>query len=164
MKLNISVNIPDTTIYSQREIELAWAAGFFDGEGGTYTHLIKPKYKDRYYPSILFYMKISQTSNNGIPEVLLRFQKAVNDKGIIRGPYEPQKKHWAKDYEWHTNGHDVCEVIVLLWSYLSPVKQKQIVNALTKTQKYNIPLPAVEGWNKWRLRYYPFDPINGRTI
>ena len=67
------------------EIELAWAAGLFDGEGtiSLVTHRKKRKTKTYEYKQV--HVLVSQS---GSPEVLERFQRAVGGLGKIYGPYE----------------------------------------------------------------------------
>lgn len=63
--------------------ELAWAAGFFDGEGcsGIAWHKNENRYRMR--------IMLSQSSS---PETLQRFQRAVGGLGKISGPYT--KRHF----------------------------------------------------------------------
>src|SRR6266540_4363990 len=56
--------------------ELAWAGGFFDGEGSTFVAT------RGHYPVI----GISQSDDDGIPAVLVRFREAVGGYGHINGP------------------------------------------------------------------------------
>ena len=61
------------------KIELAWAAGFFDGEGTTTLH--------RHKQNKLGYMRVSVMQFYD-PECLYRFQKAVGGLGHVIGPYK----------------------------------------------------------------------------
>lgn len=61
------------TPLSKPELELAWAAGFFDGEGTTYLH-----------PGHSLCVQIGQADR----EALDRFKAAVGGRGIVAGPYE----------------------------------------------------------------------------
>ena len=97
-----------------RETELAWAAGFFDGEGcisfakaGEHRQLI---------------MCIGQND----PRVLERFKAAVG-VGTINGPHVRPSRPNSKPYwQWRTSGHvSVQKTVELLWPYLDEVKRQQ---------------------------------------
>lgn len=61
--------------------ELAWAGGFFDGEGSTY--LLKHRtHKGHFVPEVY----VPQSGHNGVPSPLLRFHAALDGAGIINGP------------------------------------------------------------------------------
>lgn len=100
-----------------KKSELAWAAGFFDGEGCTTAHLGYGK--ERLQPR----MRLSQMSKDEVPETLLRFQKAVQ-LGKLYGPYRGTKNPF---YVWAaTRLADVESVVKLLWPFLSSPKRQQI--------------------------------------
>lgn len=112
--------------------ELAWAAGFFDGEGCFRLHT-KAGIDGRFYAQI--------TINQIHPEVLERFQRAVLGAGNIRGPYipsgttkagEPRKPTW--NYAC-TNFEHVQAVYVMLIPFLGSVKTEQGKRVLTKCQR-----------------------------
>ena len=97
--------------------ELAWAAGFFDGEGSM--SLIKQG--GHRYPRL----HLEQVDR----EVLDRFNNAIGNLGIVFGPYT------RKDAPAHHKPHfkfavqswvKVQATIALIWSYLSSVKREQI--------------------------------------
>lgn len=112
---------------------LAWAGGFFSGEG--YTGLNKFNTKDKKgrdrshykrYPS----MNISQTGNG---EELHRFNKAVGNMGTVRGPYGPYSTTRKSYYQLTiTSFGKVQATIAMLWPFLSIVKQAQANNVLKK--------------------------------
>lgn len=107
--------------------ELAWAAGFFDGEGST--SLCR---KQGRYPFIR--MNISQAGERG-RFVLERFQNAVRNCGDVRGPYNHAGStgltRQEGRYSWDTGRFEhVQAVIAMLWKYLSPVKRLQAASAL----------------------------------
>jgi hypothetical protein len=94
------------------ETEIAWAAGFFDGEGTT-SH--RPKHSTR--------IQISQKE----PGLLHRFADAVGS-GSVRGPYRNGTGHvWQYRV---SNRRDVAAVIALLWPYLGEIKKAQADAAL----------------------------------
>jgi hypothetical protein len=103
-------------------IELAWAAGFFDGEGTCYIAHHAAKAKPR--------LAIGQIDDF----VLLRFRSAVGELGTVNGPYIYKKRPKATPHYLYTcNGYMVPIVTNLLWPYLSPVKKIQIQRVLDET-------------------------------
>lgn len=107
-----------------RNTELAWAAGFFDGEGCTT--------QCRWSPTIY----VSQNDR----EVLDRFQAAVG-LGKVRGPYRRSKSSYKPEsprYIFHTSGATTAEVLKLLWPFLSRVKKEQAIKVFEgSTRKYS---------------------------
>ncbi len=95
--------------------QLAWAAGFFDGEGHTNT-------KTRKNPSL----SIAQVD----VRLLQRFQRAVLDLGHINGPYKYTPRQ-QPHYQWNTHKREhVQAVIVMLWEWLGQYKRDQAMKAL----------------------------------
>src|SRR5260221_10051361 len=87
-------------------IELAWAAGFFDGEGSTFarSERARPGYRR-------FVMSVPQSGADRPPEVLVRFQRAVA-LGVI-GPRDIDGI-----YRWRASGSDAHKATLLLWPNL----------------------------------------------
>src|SRR5207249_9503565 len=76
--------------------ELAWAGGFFDGEGSTY--LLKHRtHKGHFVPEVY----VPQSGHNGVPSALLRFRAALDGAGIINGPRN--YKSSAPSYRWRAS-------------------------------------------------------------
>lgn len=95
--------------------ELAWAAGFFDGEGSTGT-----------YSKVGRRGSIHMTVGQDHLELLERFHRAVLGIGSIYGPYKNSKQRY-----WKAFGHeDVQAAGALLWSFLGPIKRAQWKTAL----------------------------------
>lgn len=96
--------------------ELAWAAGFFDGEG----------WANRSGRSV--HSRINQSDNDGVPEVLLRFQRVVGC-GRIGGPVREEGR---KDlYYWEVSSRgDVDAVAASVWPWLGDVKRAEFLAAL----------------------------------
>src|SRR4026208_968616 len=94
--------------------ELAWAAGFFDGEGWA------AKKNPRGIGA-----QINQADNSGIPVVLCRFQAALGGVGRIGGPVrKPDRKDL---YHWVVSSQgDVQLVFDLLKPWLGQVKLLQL--------------------------------------
>ena len=110
-----------------QETELAWAAGFFDGEGCTVARKRKaepPNRKAQCY--------INVTVGQSEPTTLHRFCKAVGI-GKVQGPWDrtpstkkdgspsPRKPNW----EYRVVNNQAHEVMVKLWPYLSDIKKEQ---------------------------------------
>jgi hypothetical protein len=107
----------------QKEIELAWAAGFFDGEGCFRTGKTNGS-SSKFYPNI----GISQAH----PEVLKRFMNAVGS-GYINGPYSrpPHKDMW---YYGCGGAEKIRLVCNKLRPYLSSIKLKEMDEMLIKLE------------------------------
>ena len=97
--------------------ELAWAAGFFDGEGWA------AKTKPRGVQA-----RINQADPNGIPEALFRFQAALEGLGRIGGPTrEPKRRDM---YRWIVSSRKDVELLLqLLKPWLGPIKLHQLARA-----------------------------------
>lgn len=107
--------------------ELAWAAGFFDGEGWVGFHRWSPK--NQRSPQTVIGLSLGQVH----PEVLARFQKAVRGLGSINGPYihksmgSNNKPRW----QYRVSGFERVQAIVaMLWPWLSSVKREQARDAI----------------------------------
>lgn len=103
-------------------LELAWAAGFFDGEGSTSLHhqASRPR-------SVRLDVVISQKgTEDGPPPTLLRFQKALG--GIGRMTRKPSR---GLVYQWAARGRDEGFLtIALLWHELGSRKKAQANEAV----------------------------------
>lgn len=93
-----------------RREELAWAAGFYDGEGSTL--------------SVHGNRGIRVCVNQVVLAPLVRFKEAVGC-GVIYGPYKRPGK--ASDV-WHYRAQSYAEaqhVIAQLWTWLGDTKREQ---------------------------------------
>lgn len=100
--------------------ELAWAAGFFDGEGTTIA-----KQDARRPDQFQLQFTVPQCGRDGVPDVLSRFQRAVLGMGVIDKPYGDSM------YRWRARGFvDGQAALALLWPFLSAVKRAQAASAL----------------------------------
>lgn len=101
---------------------LAWAAGFFDGEG--HTRHDKKKRTIR--------IQIPQTKS---PELLLKFKGAVG-VGVVRGPYKRGKENWSDYWAYSASSfQDVQAVVAFMWPWLGRVKKQQAIDALRSTYR-----------------------------
>lgn len=98
----------------RKQVELAWAAGLFDGEGCAYVR----HHRDRVRPYSYLCLMVVQCHD---PAVLHRFHAAVGC-GNVRGPYGDGER-----YEWSAQAAaDVKRTVKLLWKHLSEPKRQQI--------------------------------------
>lgn len=91
------------------ELELMWAAGFWDGEGCAWI-------SREGRPSLT----ITQINR----ENLERFRLAVGH-GNIRGPYGGGRENHRQHYQWRTSGRRATKVIALLLEHVSTEKRQQ---------------------------------------
>ena len=100
--------------------ELAWSAGFFDGEGSTFARRAKrrPGYAQ-------LNLNIPQSGRNGVPAVLRRFQLAMLGMGHISGP----SRIGLYMLRYHARA-EANHVLFLLWPYLGEVKRAQAAEAI----------------------------------
>jgi hypothetical protein len=114
----------DTSPQRTWKAELAWAAGFFDGEGSVTLRAAGA-------PSI----EISQASMNGEPAgSLLRFRSAVGSLGHISGP-RMLRNRWSKlpQYRWQAASFEHAQaVIAMLWPWLGAQKRRELSAAQFK--------------------------------
>jgi len=106
-------------------LALAWAAGFFDGEGSTFAseRVDRPGY-------LRLEMTVPQCGHTGMPEALLRFQAAVLGLGSITGPDDDDM------YFWRAGGFSEAQAAVaLVWSELGCVKRAQATKAMLAVQQ-----------------------------
>jgi hypothetical protein len=97
--------------------ELAWAAGFFDGEGWA------AKNKTRGIQS-----RINQAGPNGMSAVLLKFQRTVG-VGRLKGPHMEEGKQDIYWWEATSRPH-VQRVADLIGPWLCPAKRAEFERAL----------------------------------
>src|SRR6266508_3156220 len=96
--------------------ELAWAAGFFDGEG--WANRARRGVQSR----------INQSDNDGVPHVLVRFRRVVGC-GRIHGPVR-EDGHQDLYYWDATSRGDVQAVAKAIWPWLGDVKRAEFETAL----------------------------------
>lgn len=107
----------------ETQIELAWSAGFLDGEGsfGTYKESSSTsKYRYR--------IQCAQVHR----EPLDRLQAALG--GSVRGPYGPYKTTKQAYFQWAVHSDEAVNATYLLMPYLSSVKSEQATAAMEKRE------------------------------
>lgn len=143
--------------------ELAWAGGFFDGEGSTYL-LRHRTHVGHFTPAV----EVPQSGWHGVPIVLTRFRAALDGIGNISGPYEYT---WADApvTRWKTEAlNDVQLALHRLMPFIGPVKRAQalgvleVINSQVQLSRGN---PAfgqagarfcLRGHDKWAARRRPY--------
>lgn len=107
--------------YVASETELAWAAGFFDGEGTT--SVLKTQ-RDKY---AYLRMSVSQKQR----ECLERFLNIVQKGKIYKG-------NTREIHSWDCyKKDDVEDVLTYLWPYLSQIKKEQAQKAREYVQEHS---------------------------
>lgn len=103
-------------------IELAWAAGYFDGEGNVGYYGGKG---DGSYRSLRLAIGNTQLAE------LERFQRAVGGLGSITGPTQLPGRRPI--WKWQIQNSDGARsVLSMLWPYLSDNKRRDAAQALEK--------------------------------
>lgn len=100
------------------KLELAWAAGFFDGEGCTCNGKTPGG-------RLQFRISVGQTDIRPLE----RFLAAVG-AGTINGPYYAGVKNRKPRWDWIARGQDGMAVCEKLFPYLSEPKQEQMLAAI----------------------------------
>jgi hypothetical protein len=155
--------------------ELAWAGGFFDGEGSTYLekHRTHPGY---FYP-VLY---VPQCAETGIAAELLRLRSALGGLGSISG-VRKDGPEWTPYRRWRAvTPLKVQAALHLLWPFIGVIKRRQAQHVM-KTMHGQPDLPrgnpafgvagaryCLRGHDKWNARIRPFksrgkneeDPLN----
>jgi len=121
--------------------ELAWAAGFFDGEG--WAGLAQEQGRRTAQPQA----RVNQADARGVPEVLLRFQSAVGI-GRIGGPYREAGR--IDLYRWLVSSRAHVELLHhLLMPWLGQVKLDAFGRALARHPASARSVSMDEHWLAW---------------
>lgn len=105
--------------------ELAWAAGFFDGEGN-----VSVSTRKKTFPQIVF--QIAQTDRRPLD----RFARAVGN-GVVRGPYHHKDKAHQPYFVLTLHGFERVKLAVdRIWPWLSTPKREQARCALDTIESY----------------------------
>lgn len=111
-------------------IELAWAAGFYDGEGCTSVSTRKKNGLKQ------LFLVVTQCGDYA-PELLTRFQQAVEAGSVSRVRAKKLKESYLDQYRWQCGAYEVCQhVMTQLWPYLGTSKKQQYERCLTVMQAY----------------------------
>lgn len=117
------------------ETELAWAAGFFDGEGSVCLHAGTRVRNGREYEYCRARILVAQSGHDGVP-LLRRFAAAVgvaNER--IYGPYIRGSKKVSYQLHIYTQA-DVKRVMAALDPYLSAPKREQAARTFAAVRAF----------------------------
>ena len=143
--------------------ELAWAGGFFDGEGSTYLEKHRT-HADYFVPRL----HVTQSAWGGVAPELIRFRAAMGGIGTISGA--SKNKREGKPYRrWRAYAEDAVQLgLHLLLPYIGQVKRLQAIAAMEVIHSQaRLPRgnpsfgPAgarycLRGHDKWNARVRPF--------
>jgi hypothetical protein len=113
--------------------ELAWAAGFFDGEGtavlaganSSRRHPISGRRRDYPTPALA-------VTQHYDPETIHRFHDAVLRLGTVSGPHSSKGTANHPRWSWSSRRpHETIAVVGLLWRFLSGPKRQQIAGVMS---------------------------------
>lgn len=123
---------PRIIFYDTTPTELAWAAGFLDGEGTIRFRPEKtaPDGKPRGYG--IFQIQAAQVDR----EVLDRLQRAMGGIGKVYGPYISKQANRKPYHAYAAGGITAVEAFRRLLPYLSSVKRAQGDAALATHNEY----------------------------
>ena len=143
--------------------ELAWAGGFFDGEGSAY--LERHRTHAGYFVPRLH---VTQSSETGVAATLVRFKAALGDLGTISGEHPGMGKHLPYR-RWRVFTPLAMQLALhLLWPFIGEVKRSQARSVAQVIQSQpDLPRgnPAfglagtrycLNGHDKWNARVRPF--------
>ena len=155
--------------------ELAWAGGFFDGEGSTY--LEKHRTHVGYFVPRLY---VPQSAEIGVAAELTRLKSALGGLGRISG-VRPGKGKWKPYRRWRVSTPVGVQLgLHLLWPFIGHVRRTQ-AQAVLQVLHSQPDLPrgnpafgvagaryCLRGHDKWNARVRPFkgrgkneeDPMN----
>jgi hypothetical protein len=121
--------------------ELAWAAGFFDGEG--WFGLAQEKGRRTGQP----HARVNQADARGVPEVLARLRSAVGF-GHITGPYQKDGRIDLYGWEISSRGHvELLHHLLLPW--LGQVKLAEFGAALGRDAARSRTVSRTDEWIAW---------------
>jgi len=107
------------------DVDLAWAAGFFDGEGSVSVHRDR-----RPGRAVVVHLDIEQVD----PRPLVRFRAAVGRPGAItlRPARAPNRRAIHRVYMGHS---EAIATLQALWPYLSEPKREQAERVLRAVEE-----------------------------
>jgi hypothetical protein len=140
-----------------RIVELAWAAGFFDGEGHVRTQ-VYDRFSQKRAPHLGLQMELGQ--NDKIP--LERFMAIIGD-GEVRGPYGPYRSsdrdikpyHRQPQHRLQLYGDKCRKAMALMVPYLSEPKLEQYDIAREKLALFKEGVRSAAMWDPRRVRRQP---------
>ena len=124
-----------TPPHMSNELEIAWAAGFWDGEGSAYIERVKRADGTK---SPVLRLWLGQID----PRPLERFARAVGTDRPVLGPYN----HTHMCNLRFSAKAEVERVIELLWPYLGEAKREQIAQCRQAIEENT--MLYQRGWRK----------------
>lgn len=119
--LALFVTFPTRTAFTGYETELAWAAGFFDGEGHVGVHRDKRPGRN---------LKLQIGIEQADKRPLERFKEAVEWSGTVARRTAPRTPNRRQMYRIIMGHNDTVLTMRRLWPYLSLPKREQLLRAL----------------------------------
>ena len=90
------------------DIEIAWAAGLFEGEGWA-------TWNTRKHGQYMAYLGVRMTDK----DVLQTFHKIVGERGTICEPKDKTfPSNYKKTYQWGAQGKTAVEIATILYPYM----------------------------------------------
>lgn len=127
--------------------ELAWAAGFFDGEG--WANAVGAAARSTRQPSA----RVNQADRAGVPHTILRFQRALGGLGRLGGPCVEEGREDL--YRWSVSSRGDVELLQhLLLPWLGQVKLVALATALERPAARSRPATASDEWRAWAAGLY----------
>jgi hypothetical protein len=127
--------------------ELAWAAGFFDGEG--WANAVGQAGRRTRQPQA----RVNQADPEGIPAALLRFQNALGGLGRIGGPHREENR--VDLYRWCVSSRgDVERLQEMVAPWLGQVKLDQLATALGRSLVRSREPDLNDEWRAWAAGLY----------
>lgn len=127
--------------------ELAWAAGFFDGEG--WAAAARQGRGDKRRAQA----RVNQADPRGVPAALIRFQAALGGLGRIGGPHRETGR--IDLYRWDVSSRgDVERLQELLAPWLGQVKLAQLAAALGQRVLRSTSAERTKAWRAWAAGLY----------
>lgn len=113
--------------------EVAWAAGFFDGEGTTHIAEIRRTRNGRAYgPYLQLFVSVDQADE----ATLERLTTALGLGRIYARPTRADRLGTKPMFRWMTSDRESGQaVIAMLWPFLSVPKRVQAANCLRRINK-----------------------------
>jgi hypothetical protein len=156
-------SLPPAVWPASADEELAWAGGFFDGEGSTY--LEKHRTHAGYFVPRIY---VPQSAEVGIAPELVRLKSALADLGAISG-VRPGKGKWRPYRRWRVCAPAAVQLVLhLLWPFIGEVKRAQ-ARLVMQVIHWQPDLPrgnpalgtagaryCLRGHDKWDARVRPF--------
>jgi hypothetical protein len=105
------------------QVDIAWAAGLFEGEGCCSSALKRPHQT---------HMTVTSTDR----DVLLHFQSVIGAGKVRPKPMPADKPHWTPGWTWEAAGDDAVAALLLLLPYLGERRRARALELITIRVEY----------------------------